>query len=475
MPQTPIALGMRSNPGRANADGAARLINCYAEDAGEEGKIRYPIYASEGFEDFAPVTSGGVTRALLAFNTTSAYGISGQRIIKFDQSGTVTDLGAFATSSTVQMVRNRKTPNAQIGIVSADGLFRVIDTTDDSVVSPTVPSGAMFHGIAHVDGYFVLTELSGEWFVTAIDNATAIDELDFSRAESNPDGLVGPASRGSDLVLFGTKSTEFWQNTGNTDFPFERSTSQSYGAYAHGTIRELDGTVYFAATNADGAYWGVRRLGGYDAEKISTHAVDRSIQSETTPGNLKSTSWSINGHTFYAISGTNFTWVFDTTTGLWHERESLGLARWRISEVCQFGTKIICGDYSTGQLFQMSPTAYVASDSLVKLYHSNDNGETYIGPRSKTIGGTANRTQRFRWNRLGKSKEDGKVIKIEITNAVKENSDGVSMTIIPPHVHAYPNPMKFQALYADVLPGSSQNSRPKAVTGLAVDAYAVKG
>lgn len=475
MPMTPIALGLRSNPGRANADGAARLINCYAEDAGDEGKIRFPIYACEGFDAFGTVPSGGDTRALLAFNTSSAYGVSGQQLIKVDQAGSVTVLGAFATSSTVQMVRNRKSPNAQIGIVSADGLFRIIDTTDDSVVTPTIPSGTMFHGIAQLDGYFILTQLNGEWYITAIDNGTNIDELDFARAESNPDGLVAPSVRGSDLVLFGTKSTEFWQNTGNGDFPFERSTSQSYGCYAHGTVKEVDGTIIFAATNGDGAYWGIRMLGGYDAQKISTHAVDRAVQAEASAGTLKSTVWSVNGHTFYAISGTAFTWVYDTVTGLWHERQSDGLSRWRVSEVCQFGSRILCGDYSTGQLFTMSTSVYVASDSVVNLYHSNDNGETYVGPRARTIGGTSNRTQRFRWNRLGQSKEDGKVIKIEITNAVKEDTMGVSMTIIPPHVHAYPSPMKFQALYADIIPGSSQNARPKGITGLSVDAYAVKG
>lgn len=35
-----ISLGVRSNPERTNDDGAAVLINCFAEDVGEEGKAR---------------------------------------------------------------------------------------------------------------------------------------------------------------------------------------------------------------------------------------------------------------------------------------------------------------------------------------------------------------------------------------------------------------------------------------------------
>ncbi|OQW71666.1 MAG: hypothetical protein BVN33_14640 [Proteobacteria bacterium ST_bin13] len=475
MALTPIALGLRSNPGRANADGAARLINCYAEDAGEEGKIRYPVYACEGFASWGSVASGGAMRAMLAFSDTALYVVSGQRLSKFNTAGTETALAAFATSGTVQMVRNRKDPNAQIGIVSSDGLFRIIDTTADTVSTPTVPSGVQFNGIAHVDGYFILTQANGEWYITAIDDGTDIDELDFARAESNPDGIVVPMSRGNEVVLFGQRSTEFWQNTGNTDFPFERSTSQSFGCYAAGTAREIGGTIIFAATNADGAFTGLMMLDGYQANKISTPAMDRAILSETTPANLKAFTYAINGHQFYTITGTSFTWTYDMSTGLVHERASASLSRWRVSEAVQFGTRLIVGDYTNGALYLMTTTVNASSDSVASLSHSNDNGETYIGPRSKTIGGTSNRTQRFRWNRLGQSKEDGKVFKIEITNAVSENGTGVPMTIIPPHVHAYPYPMRYAALYADIVPGSSQNSRPKALTGLAVDAVTVRG
>lgn len=475
MALTPIALGMRSNPGRANADGAARLINCYAEDAGEEGKIRYPVYACEGFSSWGTVASGGAMRAMLAFSETAIYVVSGQRLSKFNAAGTETALASFPTTGTVQMVRNRKEPNAQIGIVSSDGIFRIIDTTDDSVLTPTVPSGVQFNGIAHCDGYFILTQANGEWYITAIDDGTNIDELDFARAESNPDAIVVPMSRGNEVILFGQRSTEFWQNTGNTDFPFERSTSQSFGCYATGTAREIGGTIIFAGTNADGAFTGLMMLDGYQANKISTPAIDRSILSETTPANLKSFTYAINGHQFYTITGTSFTWTYDLSTGLPHERASNALSRWRVSEAVQFGTRVIVGDYTNGAIYLMSPTVNASADSVANLSHSNDNGETYIGPRAKTIGGTSDRKQRFKWNRLGQSKEDGKVFKIEITNAVSENGVGVTMTIIPPHVHSYPYPMRFSTLYADIVPGSSQNSRPKALTGLAVDAASVRG
>lgn len=479
MAVTPISLGMGSNPARAGADGAARFINCYVEDAGEEGKIRFPVYACEGFSSFSTLTSGGVTRAMFAVSSTKLYSVSGTRIFKTTDAGSSSQIGTLSTSGSVMMAMNANATSPQVAVVSSDGLFRVITTSTDTVTTPTQPSGTAFNGVVEHDGYFILTQADGEWYITAINNTT-IDELDFTTTQG---GIVRPSTRGSEVVMFGPKKTTFYTNTGNTDFPYERSASSSYGCYAAGSVKEIvvhragqDATdsIVFAATNPDGAYIGIRMLNGYGAEQISTAAVDRAVLTETTPSNLKASTWSINGHTFYAISGTSFTWVYDVTTGQWHERTSNALSKWRVSDVVQFGTKVICGDYTLGRLYEMTASVYATSDSVVRLYHSNDNGSTYVGPRSKTIGQSTNLTQRFKWVRCGQSKEDGKLLKFEITNAVYENGAGITMTVIPPHVHAWPGAMKINAVYADVIPGSSQNARPKGFTGLAVDAAALR-
>ena len=52
----PLSLGVQSNPGRHPAAGAARLINAYAEDAGEEGVMRWPIWCVEGLALFSNLT-----------------------------------------------------------------------------------------------------------------------------------------------------------------------------------------------------------------------------------------------------------------------------------------------------------------------------------------------------------------------------------------------------------------------------------
>jgi hypothetical protein len=105
------------------------------------------------------------------------------------------------------------------------------------------------------------------------------------------------------------------------------------------------------------------------------------------------------------------------------------------------------------------------------LRHSNNNANSWLVTRTaKTISGSGNLTQRIKFNRLGQSKEDGKVFNIVITRAVMEDTVANSMTIQPPAAHAWPRRMRFFKLHIDVVPGSSQTSTTKAVTGLAVDA-----
>lgn len=397
----PVSLGVRSNPGRHGQDSAARLVNCYAEELGEEGKIRFPLYASDGFTTFAsPGVAAGV-RAMLALDASDMYAVIGSVAVHVTSAAVVSALGGIATTGPVYMARNRADP-AQIGIVS-DGLFFTIESNVLTQISDAdLPAP---NSITSIDGYFVLTIEDGRFFITAIDDIT-VDALDFSSALANPDGLMIGATRGRELALFGPRSIEFWVNTGAADFPFERAQATNIGCYSAGSVREVTvlaggsttDSIAFAATDAQGAYAGVMILNGYSGTKISTHAVDRAIEGEADPADLRSGTWSKGGHTFYAIIGTAFTWVYDFVTGQWHERESYGLSRWRISQITTFGTKIILGDYAAGTLYEMDRDTYTEA------------GEPLI------------------------------------------------MTIQPPAIHAWPNPMKFNAIHIDVVPGVGINS-----------------
>ena len=477
---TPISLGVRSNPERDNDDGAARLVNCYVEAAGEEGIAAYPVYACDGFTSFSTLTGSGagVTRGMFNLDDTSLFVVTGTRLNSVNSSGTATDLGALATTGYAYFARNRKAPNAQVGLVTSDGLFRIIENGVVSTPSVDPNVGAeLFNSICALDGYFIITKSDGEWYITSIDDGTTIDELDFSAASSDADGLMRGLIRGRDVVLFGPRSVEFWNNTGDASFAFQRAGTTRIGCYAAPAACEVvavvggqtTDTIIWPATSTTGEYIGVMILDGYQGQKISPPALDRAIRDEPTLSSIRAFTYSNGVHAFYCITGSSFTWEFNLRNGFWHERTSSGLSRWRIVDTCGFAGKTILADYNAATLYQRSHAITPGAASTITLRHSKNGGRTFTAGRSKSIGSSGEWAKRVKWNRLGMSGEDGFVIELAISNAVMEAGTGNPMTILPPPVHASPSPLRAHALYVNTVAGTSGTSGPKGVKSLAID------
>lgn len=459
----PVSLGTRSNPARYAQGGSARLINCYAESAGEEGKVPWPIYASDGLEGFALLDSanGGVRSAIEVNGV--LYCVAGTRAYKITTNGTVTLLGSMNISedAPVFMARNRRS-SPDTGIV-CDGLMYNIradvltQVTDVDLLAPT--------SLSFVDGYFVIGTANNTWQIGAIDDATAWDALDYTRADANPDAVVVVSALQSQAVIGGERSIEFHRNTGAADFPFERVTSIDIGVLAAGSILAIEQTLAFVGHDRT-----VRMLNGYDAVRISTNAVERAIEDLADPSTIMAATWVKDGHTFYAITSDSWTWVYDTATQFWHERMSYGQSNWKISTVTAFDGKLIAGDATEGKLYEMSAdfydeagdplvmelitppitafpyeltlnTVYISAqvgvgtgvgdaqdiDPELMLSQSNDAGETWSGQRLLKLGQMGNKTQNVSSTRFGDSKGQGKVLKLSCSAKVKRALYGMSV------------------------------------------------
>lgn len=437
MPLTPIALGTRSNPARHGHAGAARLINCYAEDVGEDAKGAVNIHCVDGLTEFATVATSGGCRASLALDENTLYQVIGRSLFKIDSGGASTFIGGIPTAGPVTMARNRADPPV-IAIVS-DGL--VFYCQDDVLTANSDPHLPPANSVAALDGYFVFLCDDGRRFASGVDS-TVVDALDYANAESNPDPGVRIATRGRDLVTFGTRSCEFDQNVGGETWPFQRTTAIEVGCAAAGSVATIDQTLAWVAH--DGT---VRILDGYQAKRISTHAVERFIADEPIAANLSASAWSRQGAVFYSLSGTTGTWEYNLTTDRWHERKSYGRSRWIGGTVTRLGSRIIVGHYDSPTLYVMSPDAYdedgtdivmqvqtppvhaypyrlrhnalhldvvpgvgrvgeashISSPSIMMDY-SDDGGATWSTQRFASLGVAGDRLRRVRWHRLGTSR-----------------------------------------------------------------------
>lgn len=461
MPVTPLALALRSNPGRFPQAGSARLINGYAEAADDEGRSKWPVWASDGLTNWLTLGGTGGVRAMMPVGYEMVV-VAGRLIHTVLADGTSAIAGDLPTDGPVYMAYN----GSEVGIVS-DGVYKVwaggavTEISDPDLIGPT--------SIDFIDQYMIFSQADGRWGWSELGNARLIDALDYVTAESNPDPVTRVMRHQRNVVAAGPKSFEWWSNTGSATSVFERVTATDVGVIAPGSMAVVDQTIAFVAHDKT-----VRLLNGYQVPRISTHAVERWIAGVAEPERLTATSWTGRGHTFYALSDASATWVYDLTTSYWHERASYGMDRWRVHQAVEFGGRWIVGDYASPKLYVMSSDAYdEAGDELVMRVQlpavhafpdavtfdaldidvvpglgahpgtgaaqdvdpeimvrwSDDGGISWGGERRVSTGRMGETVKRVRTTRLGTCRQIGRTFEISASTKTAKGLLGVSATV----------------------------------------------
>ena len=471
---TPINLTSGSNRSRHDFEATARLINCYRESLGPGAKHQFALYAINGWSSYATLTgaSGGVG-AMLSLDTELLVS-AGRQVYSVSPSQTVTLVGGFASDGLTTMARNRQSPNPQAVIVR-DGQWAYYQ--DGTLTLGSDPDLRAPIYVIEKDGYFIFLAADGTITISGID-AITIDGLDFANAQRDSDGGVALATRGNDVLIFGQRSTEFWVNTGAADFPFEPQTYRGYGCYAAGSVSEITAlvggtmvdSVVWCATDEQGAFSGVYLLSGYEGQKISTYEIDRIIGDDPMPKNIRSYGWTEDGHSFVAITGTSYTWVYDTVERAWHERKSADLDYWRVSAHASFDGKVLFGDSEGGTLYQSDRSLFDAvgtnvdmqmwlpithawpynlvcnrlradavtgvgltstdthlSDPQIMMDVSRDGGRHFGAVRHRPLGADGQNLRVPEWHGLGMIPGQGMVIRLRISAGVRRCVMGVAI------------------------------------------------
>lgn len=459
----PISLGQRSNPHRSNRQaGAARLINCFAEEVGAEGKSPVTITATAGLKLFGTPLADDNIRAIFPLPDRLVV-VAGRNAYLVSPSGEATLCGGsgIPTDGKVYIRRNRRVP-VQVAFVS-DGYYAVLEgdtvteVQDEDLQNPT--------SLAYLDGFGILPVANGRFMITGLDDFTTIDGLDVGNVESSPDEILRAHELEREVFFFGEQSLEAFQNTGEEDFPLTRSQATEVGCLAGGSVARMDTptapTLVWVAHDHT-----VRMLQGYQGSVISTGEIEELIRKLATEGRfdeLWATSWSAAGRFFYTLSCNDWTRTFEARTRAWHDRKSYLKGRWRVRDVVSFAGKTICGDALTGQLYEMSddvfdeagqahvmeiitPTVHafpyrtrhnalfidVASgvglntdapqdrDPVMLVDWSHDGGLTWSAPREVPLGRLGKSTVRARLNRLGTAGPKGRTYRIRISAAVQK-------------------------------------------------------
>ena len=371
--------------------------------------------------------------------------VADSTLYELDSAGTATSRGTLSTSTGfVDMAHG----NTQLVMVDgANGYALTLSSNTFQTI------GSNFYGssrVAFLDGYFVFIRPdTGQFYWTAIDDATTLDALDFATAEGSPDDLVSVVADHRELWLFGENTTEVWINTGS-EAVFERNSGafMEHGCAAAFSAQKMDNTVFWLGKDENGSGV-VYRAQGYTPVKISTKAIDEQIQRSTDISGARAYTYQQDGHSFYVLNvpGLETTLVYDVASGAWHERAELVDGEYEphrgTFHVYAFSKHLIGADdgkvywYDTtkntnnGDVLvrdRISPHAAApglsnirfnsveldctvgggkadGSEALLMMRYSNDGGNAYTGWRTASLGAIGERTTRARFLRCGMARD----------------------------------------------------------------------
>ena len=262
-------------------------------------------------------------------------------------------------------------------VITTEAITYIVTLASDTLTAVTDSDFPNADTVAFLGGYFFFNNnqpgSSGQLFWSEIYEGTTYDALDFATAENAPDNLVAVWRDHDRLLLFGDDTIESWFLTGGAEIvaPYKGSVINR-GLGARWSIANLDNSVFFLDDSGI-----VRRIGGqggYNAERVSTHAIENDIATaawrhddDAAYDGAVASSYIEEGHEFYVLTiPGHSTWVFDAATGVWHKRKSKGLEASRFSFHINAYNMVLCGDTETGKLYEQS------------LEYVSENGEEII-------------------------------------------------------------------------------------------------
>ncbi len=344
-----------------------RLVNLFPEVL-DAGKTTAYFQRTPGLRRLQTIGTGPI-RGMWpnSRDRTKLYVVSGSDVYYITSAtatpvllGTVTGTGPVSISDNGNQIFFACDPDGYI-YNQTTGVFA-------QITDPDFPGAKT---VGFIDGYFVFTQPDSQFFwVTSLNDGTNVDALDFASAEGSPDGLRGVVVSNLEVWLLGYYSAEVWYDAGLPDFPLARiqGAFNEVGCAASYSIAKTSGGVFFLGADARGSGI-VLRTTGYQAKRISTHAVEWKIQSYGDVSDAIGYTYQQDGHSFYMLTfpsaneGRGATWCYDEAADAWHEREGwdaeLGLPT-RHRSNCQafFDGITIVGDFETGDIYHLDPDTY---------------------------------------------------------------------------------------------------------------------
>jgi hypothetical protein len=471
---------------------AQRLVNMYPEKIESgfgKGAQQFYFHPTPGLRKLLSVGSGPIRLVHVDF-LNRIFVVSGNKLYLISESGgtwSSTLIGESGTAGGVAVTLGTSSGPVYAASMSflgdgSDSSTMFVDGNANYLFLDSVSSNAFglltAYGYGDVatankivwsDGYFILPEGGTNKFFVSDLQSFNVDALNFASSEGSPDILLTLEILNRNLYLFNEQTIEYYSNTGNADFPFERVQGGflEMGCRAKNSVVKLNNSIFFLGRSKDGTGV-VYQIQGLQANRISTHAIENAISTYADISTARAYGYQQKGHFFYVLNFDEATWVFDETTGAWHERaytNSGTLERHRADCAAFDPTHnyVIVGDYSNSNVYILDDTYFSddgdaitrlrtcphlsldldrvfyqsfqldmevgigldggvqGSSPTVMLDFSNDGGHTWSSESwalaDNIAGAIGEYKTRVKWNRLGSARD--RIFRVKMTDPVK--------------------------------------------------------
>ena len=223
-----------------------------------------------------------------------------------------------------------------------------------------------------VDNYFVYNRPNTQQFGSTAPLSPISPSLSFSSKDGAPDNLVSLIVDHREVYLMGEVSSEVWVNSGLFPFAFQRipGTSTQHGIAAKFSVARLGNSFAYLSKNIRGDGQ-VMMMNGYTPTRISTHAVENTIEGADI-SDARAWTYLIEGHEVYVISfpGLDLTWAYDIATSMWHKWlwvDKLNVYhRHRGNCHTHFANMNLVGDWENGQIYMLDPNTYTDDGNEIR-------------------------------------------------------------------------------------------------------------
>jgi hypothetical protein len=343
---------------RAKQVGNSEAINLYVEVNEVKGaKAIGGYYVCPGLDLLASIGTGPIRGSITLDEV--LYVVSGSGFYSVDQNWNPTLIGTITYRTTpVQMIEN----GTQIGIFDGTAGFVYVLSTNT-----LTPISLPFLGplsATYQDGFGLVNEVGTDaWWQSNLLDLTTWQPLNFSTVDSQPDDVIAIKSLKRECWLIKEWNAEIWINAGNPGFAFQRLEGVfiETGIVAPYSLAKCGEQLAWISKNDQGEGM-VVATEGYQTKRISTHYIERRIQSFSTMADAVGYSYQDEGHLFYVLNFTagNESWAYDFTTSAqlgepcWHRRAAFAQGQWERhwgNNHCFAYNRHVIGDYQSGNLY----------------------------------------------------------------------------------------------------------------------------